>query len=124
MNRDLKIALYWSGRQPDVAYQINSSYSVEDYTKALKEEEFVEFASQYDKNFIAGVDGLLLGRLQQATDALSQITPEHVNYPRIQEQYLKLIKLTQPIIEKLAKIHEEVQHHTGLTLVIKDTKDE
>lgn len=120
IKRDLYISLYWSGRQPDIAHQIDATYSIKEYTAALSDSYFIDFAKEYDTNFIAGIDGLLLGRLQLASDALSKITPEHSNYPRIQEQYLKLLKLTSPIIERLAQIHEDTMHHEGLTLVIKD----
>lgn len=124
MDRELKIALYWSGRQPDIAHQINSAYSIDEYTDALTDEEFVTFAVDYDKHFIEGVDGLLLGRLQMAADAMTKVGADHKNYPAIQKNYLELLKITKPIIERLAHIQAEANHFDGLTITIKGVDDE
>ena len=124
MDRELKIALYWSGRQPDIAHQINPIYTIQEYTDALNMPEFVEFATSYDQNFISGIDGLLLGRLQLASDALSKLPIDSPNFPKIMAEYSKLLDKTKPIIERLSKINAEAQKFDGFIITLRGDNEQ
>ena len=119
MDRELKISLYWAGRMPDIAHQINPSYTIQQYTDALSDIEFTEFAANYDTNFIKGIDGLLLGRLQLASDAMSKLPPDNPNLPRLMSEYTKLLEKTRPIIERLSQINAEATRFDGFVITLR-----
>ena len=119
LDRELMISLYWSGRMPDMAHQINATYTIQEYTDALNQQEFIEFATAYDTNFISGIDGLLLGRLQLASDAMSKLPPDSPNLPKLMAEYSKLLDKTKPIIERLSKIHAEATKFDGFIITLR-----
>jgi hypothetical protein len=120
MNRDGFIALFFGGCSPENAIKICSVYSIDEYNIALTMPDFIEFRENQTKNFCEGCEGMLLGKLFILSDAISTLSPSDKNYPALFREYHRLLTLTSPIIEKLARISKETQTFDELELVIRD----
>lgn len=120
--RDKFLALYRGGRLPDLAHELDPRWSVDDYLEVLNTPEtkasFEVFAKDYTGLFMEGIEGMLLGRLYKAGEALTKLDPTEPTYPRVMSEYRKLLELTEPIIVKLKKIQAESFPYNTLHLKI------
>ena len=119
MNRDFKLALYWAGRSPEIAFRINPNYSISDYEIGLTDTEFLDFAVTYDTNFSLGIDGMLMYKLVQLSDEINKAPSNEKLY----KAYTDLLKLTTPILEKLYRSSKEAEHYDGLELIIRGVNE-
>lgn len=117
--REKFINLVFSGGDVDLAYLLDSTYSIKEYETALDKPEYEVFNKEISKRFIENSDQRILGNLYRAEVALKDIGPEHRNYPAILRTYKELLQLTSPIIEKLQKVKVESTMFDGLELAIK-----
>ena len=118
-----KLALLYSAGQPNQAILLDGSLSVQDYFDLLKTDEYIEFAEEQQKYFYDNVEGMLLHRLNSLSTALRTMLPTEKNYPTIQRELTNLLKITQPIIERLAKVSKELQTFDGLEIRIMGVDD-
>ena len=102
--RDRYLALLRGGGLPDAAFELNRKYSIEEYEKTAQEPAYKRFATDYIETFMAGIEGMLVGRLHQANAALSSLNPDDTNYPRIMQRWLDLLDRTQPLIAKMKDV--------------------
>jgi hypothetical protein len=116
--RELYINLLFAGNDPDIAFLHNSKYTINEYEAALNEDPYQKFKADTEKRFLSSMDSVLLGNLYRAKEAMMLIGEDHKNYPQIQKNYIEMLKLTQPIIERLNRQRLEVQSYDGLEIVI------
>ena len=64
-----------------------------------------------------------MGNLYRAKEAMLMIGEDHKNYPAILKNYIEILKLTTPIVERLNKQKLEVQTFEGLELVIEGDEE-
>lgn len=118
-----KLALHYAAGQPKEANVIDNSLSVQEYFDLLKTDEYIEFSQDQQKYFYDNVEGLLLYRVNALSAALRDLPIVDRNYPAIQKELTALLKITQPIIERLSKISKEIQTFDGLEIRIKGVDD-
>ena len=116
--RDLFISLCFSGGDPDIAFLHNNKFTIDEYEQARETEEYKDFAEKVQTRFLENPDLALMGNLYRAQEAMLMIGEDHRNYPAIMKNYIEILKLTKPIIERLNKQRLEVQAFDGLELVI------
>ncbi|BDQ01936.1 MAG: hypothetical protein KatS3mg036_0490 [Ignavibacterium sp.] len=115
------ISLFFAGGSPDVAYLHNPQFSIVDYTQTLSTPEYQEFARDVENNFLNNIEAVLMGNLYRIQEALKSLQPTDKNFPAIYKNYIELLKLTAPIVERLNKQRIEVDQLKGLELAIKNT---
>ena len=118
MNRDLYITLVFAGGSPETAFLYNQKHTLQAYIGALPTDEYKVFAKRVGDEFVENADNNLMGNLYRAQVALQRVGPEHNNYPKILKSYTDLLKLTQPIVERLSQIRIEASTFEGIELVI------
>lgn len=118
VTREKFINLCFSGGDIDLAYLLDTTFTLDEYEDALSLPEYEEFSNIIQERFIAGADLRLLGNLYRAEAALKEIGPDHKNYPSIMRNYKELLQLTAPILERMQKIQVESNTFEGLRLVI------
>ena len=122
--------MYFAGGSPDLAYvtgeQVSNKpkYSLKDYIRATKSPLYTSIKEELEKQYNENFDGLLLGQLHSAQQAMAAVSVDHPNYKDVTKRYLDIFKLTAPIIERLAKKKIELDIFTGLELVVKGVDGE
>ncbi len=124
LDRDLLISLVFAGGSADLAYLHNQAWSIQDYSSALMTDEYIEFASQLNEEFISNADQRLLGNLYRIETALNSLGPLEKSYPQILKSYIDILKLTTPIVERLSRHAMETNTFSGLKLVIQGVEVE
>ncbi len=118
-----KLALHSSAGNPSQAVLLDSSLTVQEYFDLLKTDEYIDFSTNQTKYFFDNVDGHLIYRIFMMSEILRTMSPTEKNYPAIQRELTSLLKITSPIIERLAKISKETQLYDGLVIKIRGTED-
>ena len=101
--RDLYISLCFAGGNPDIAFLHNPDFTIGDYEEALQTDDYLEFSKKVEQQFLDKIDATLMGNLYRAQEAMQKVGPEAKTYPQIQKNYIEMLKLTKPIIERLKK---------------------
>lgn len=115
---DKKQALLYSANQPSVAHQLNNKYSVQEYYDIVEDVEYLEFYSNHIKQFYDSYEGALLWRLSELTNALRSVSYDNPQYSKLNKEFNDTLKITTPLLERLAKISKEVQVFEGLEIKI------
>jgi len=105
-DRALMLALYRAGKLLDYADQFlpdEHGYTTADMQECLDSDEFQDFCKQYTATFIEGIDGFLLGRLQQLSDDIGRCSINSPGYAALYREYRQLLDRTQPIIDRITR---------------------
>lgn len=124
IQRNIYLSLALSGSNPDFAVLTDGRYGVEDYLEVVDTQEYLDFAEKLGKTFINNLDAMIMGRLYGAQEALGIVKVYDSNYPQILKAYTDLLKVTQPIVERLAKMKIEVSQFQNMKLVLECDLDE
>ena len=115
VSREIHLALLKSGDLPDLAFVYDPRFTIEEYEAAVESEEYKQFSGTYTTRFIDGIDKHLLGRLFELQRTIDSIKdPTEPNVPRLHKEYRETLKLTEPIINRLAKIASATNTFAGL----------
>lgn len=118
-----KLALFHSGGIPAQAIILDPSLGVPEYYTLANSEEYREFHEEQLGYFFNFWEGQLLHRLNSLGDVLRNMDPSDRNYPQISKEWRETLKITSPLLEKLAKISKEAEVLGSLTLVIEDEQE-
>lgn len=118
IDRELLITLCFAGGSPETAFLTNNKYTLQEYIDALQTNEYKVFSEEVNKNFIENTDLRLVGQLYKIEKALSELSSSDKNYPALIKNYLEILKITAPIVERLSKHAQEINTFEGLKLVI------
>jgi hypothetical protein len=122
--RERYLNLSLAGGNPDLAYIYCNKYTVREYEDAAEQENYKQFADNLEKNFFSKIDAILIGNLYRAQETLNTIGPEDKGYAAIMKNYIDLLKITQPIVERLNKQKLEVNRFEGMELIIQNKNGE
>lgn len=122
--RELYISLFFSGGSPEIATKYNPLFSLKEYLKASKSQSYKDFVEQINKEFLENSDLMLLGNLYRIQEVLATMDVTDKNYPQIMKNYNEMLKITQPIVERLSKQKIEASTFQGLELIIKNPDDQ
>lgn len=103
-NRELFLSLFRAGKIPALAHVVNAKFSEEQYEEAKATDAFAKYCESYTLAIFEGADALIFGQLYRLAGALNDLEVDDPNYPRINKEYRETLKLTEPIVMRLAKI--------------------
>ena len=124
ISRELMVTLCFAGGSPETAFMTNSSFTLQEYIDTLTTDEYKQFAIQLNDEFIANADSRLLGQLYRIDSALTSLNATDKNYPALLKNYLEILKITAPIVERLSKHAQETNTFSGLKLIINPPEKE
>lgn len=120
------LALYCAGGQPQQAHTLDSTLSIGMYYVLVQSDEYKYFYTKQNKYFFDSAEGALLHRLNKVVEVLTdmELTKDYKAYAQTTKAYTDLLKLTAPIIARLAQIQAEASHFDGFEIRIKGVDDE
>lgn len=106
MNQDRQkwINLIFAGHSPDLAYLQHPEHSIQEYEETLKKQDFKNFSDSIYKDFIENLDLRLMGDLYKCSQDMQIIKASDPNYPKIQKNYLEMLKITAPIVDRIKSL--------------------
>ena len=118
--KDLYLILIRNGGDPYSAYIDDPQFQLEEYELARKHKRYNDFEKKVKTLYEKNIDGRLLGVLYECQKALKNMDTEHYNYPKIQKNYLDILKLSVPLVKRLQRYEVEVEQIEGMELIIDD----
>lgn len=114
-------SLFISQGNPEEAHLRNPSYTEDEYELALNSAEYQDFLQDINKRFIAHLDSTLIYQQYEAFKMLEDCKSGKIDMKYLKDiskHFTDLLKLTEPIVERLGKQVREEERLAGLRLVI------
>lgn len=102
------------------------SITIEEYEELQQTEEYEEYLANIQKRFLAHLDTTLIANQAKAHQMLDDIYNGKTDMKYLKDvskHFTDLLKLTEPIVERLGKQVREEERLSGLTLVIQKPED-
>lgn len=120
---DIFKTLYITSGHPEDAFLRNPTHTEVEYEEALRSPEYREFLKDINDRFLLHLDASLTYQLYESKKMLDkvysgEIDPKHMG--AISKHYLDSLKLTQPILERLAATVRKEEQLNTLEIVVLD----